>query len=90
MQMAMPGIYVLYGLAQEPLRNLSVCSQLSDVERWMEAARIASPELRNLQEVETTRQEFIRRFSADIRQARVYLSKQFGNLESGGLQRSGN
>ena len=78
MQTAKPGIYVLQSLAQEPLTNLSGCSQLLGSERWMEAARIAFPELRNLQDAEAKRQQFIHRFSGDIRQARVYLSKVFG------------
>ena len=61
-------------------------SQLSDAERYMEAARIAFPERRNLQEEETERHEFIRRFSGHIRQARVYLSKVFGDHPLGGPQ----
>jgi len=52
MQTAKPGIYVLQSLAQEPLTNLSGCSQLLGSERWMEVARIAFPELRNLQDAE--------------------------------------
>ena len=77
MQTAKPGTYVLQGLRQEPLTNLSGCSKLSDSERWMEAARIACPGRRNLQDAEAKRQQFIHRFSGDIRQARVYLSKVF-------------
>ena len=78
MHTAKPGIYVLQGLAQEPLTNLSGCSQLLGSERGMETARIAFPDLRTLQGAEAKWQPFIHRFSGDIRQARVYLSKVFG------------
>ena len=76
MQMTKPSIYVLQGLAQEPLTNLSGCSRLSDSERWMEAARIAFPNRRNLQEAEIKRQELIRRFSGDIRRSTGPLHMQ--------------
>ena len=40
--------------------------------------RVKNGAARNLQEAETERREFIRRFSGNIRQARMYISKVFG------------
>ena len=42
-QMAKPGIYVLQGLAMQSLRDLSGCPDLTEEERYAEAARIAFP-----------------------------------------------
>ena len=78
MKMTKPGIYVLQGLAMQPLTDLSGTPQLSEDERWMEVARIAFPKQRNEQEVIAQQQRFIDRFQGSRSERYVYLSKLFG------------
>ena len=78
MKMTKPGIYVLQGLAMQPLTDLSETPQLSEDERWMEVARIAFPKQRNEQEVIAQQQRFIDRFQGSRSERYVYLSKLFG------------
>ena len=86
----MPGIYVLQALAQEPqeprIAMARPCIYVLQAERRKEAARIAFPKRRNLQEAEAERQEFIRWFPGTIWLARVRLSKVFGRKDLASLR----
>ena len=56
--MALPGIYVLQGLSAEPLSDLQWVRQLSHSARVCEAARIAFPRTRTIQEVQDEERSF--------------------------------